>query len=159
MINRYANTGPLTVIVFVALLGVSAMPKTCKADDEFRKTPFTEQSIKGAWGFSGNFGMIVSPDNPDPVPSAAVGRVLFDGKGGCSVTTTVNVNGTIVGPMSSDTCTYSVNPDGTGTSVAEFPGDPFNEPASVSFVIVDRKKEIRFMNTTSVVAGFIAKRQ
>jgi hypothetical protein len=56
-------------------------------------------------------------------------------------------------------CTYSVNPDGTGKSVAEFSGAPFNGPATVAFVIVDRNREIRFLNTNSVVAGFTARRQ
>ena len=72
---------------------------------------------------------------------------------------TINVNGTIYGPLTSNTCTYSVNPDGTGKSVAEFSGAPFNGPATVAFVIVDHNREIRFLNTNSVVAGFTARRQ
>lgn len=74
---------------------------------------------------------------------------------------TVNINGTIIGPNTSDTCTYSVNPDGTGTGVAEFSvsGVPFDEPSTVAFVIVDHNREIRFINTNSIVAGFTAKRQ
>lgn len=55
----------------------------------------------------------------------------------------------------------TVNPDGTGSSVAQFANaaPPFDEPVTVAFVIVNKKKEIRFINTNFLVAGFIAKRQ
>lgn len=102
--------------------------------------------------------MIVPPGS-QTVPTAALGKVVFDGNGGCEVTATINVNGTIVGPLKSNSCTYSVNPDGTGKSVAEFTGAPFDGPSTVAFVIVDHNREIRFLNTNSVVAGFTARRQ
>jgi hypothetical protein len=126
----------------------------------FNRQPiFSKKSIKGRWGFSGDFGMIVPPSGSQTVPTAALGKVVFDGNGGCEVTATINVNGTIVGPLTSNSCTYSVNPDGTGNSVAEFTGAPFDGPSTVAFVIVDHNREIRFLNTNSVVAGFTAKRQ
>jgi hypothetical protein len=124
-----------------------------------QRKAFSEKSIKGKWGFSGDFGMIVPPSGPQPLPTAALGTVVFDGNGGCVVTTTINVNGTILGPLTSNTCTYSVNPDGIGNSVAEFSGAPFDGPATVAFVIVDHNHEIRFLNTNTVVAGFTARRQ
>jgi hypothetical protein len=143
--------------LFISVASISAS----RADDGARRGVFTERSIEGRWGFSGEYGVIVSSPSsrtvPQSVPTAAVGTAFFDGRGGCSVTSTINVNGTVFGPLTSETCTYSVNPDGTGTSVAEFSGAPFAGPASVAFVIVDR--EIRFLNTTSVVAGFTARRQ
>ncbi|MDV3241366.1 MULTISPECIES: hypothetical protein [Methylocaldum] len=143
---------PLTVLlVFVALASSS------RADAP--RPAFTERGIEGRWGFSGEFGMIVPPAAPQAVPTAALGTVIFDGHGGCAVTTTVNINGTILGPLTSKTCTHSVNPDGTGTSVAEFSGTAFDGPSTVAFVIVDRNREIRFINTTLTVAGFTAKRQ
>ena len=79
-----------------------------------RQPAFSEKSIKGRWGFSGEFGMIASPSVPQPVPTAALGTIVFDGNGGCTIAATVNVNGKIFGPLTSKTCTYSVNPDGTG---------------------------------------------
>lgn len=124
-----------------------------------RQPGFSEKSIKGRWGFSGEFGMIVSPSAPQPVPTAALGTIVFDGNGGCTIAATVNANGKIFGPLISKTCTYSVNPDGTGNSVAEFSGAPFDGPATVAFVVVDNKREIRFLNTNTVVAGFTARRQ
>lgn len=148
---RVALLSLAVFFVFVALTPAS------KADAS--RHAFSERSIKGRWGFSGDFGMIVPPSVPQPVPTAGLGTVVFDGNGGCVVTTTINVNGTTRGPLTSNTCTYSVNPDGTGKSVAEFSGAPFNGPATVAFVIVDHNREIRFLNTNSVVAGFTARRQ
>jgi hypothetical protein len=43
--------------------------------------------------------------------------------------------------------------------VAEFSEAPFDGPSTVAFVIVDYNREIRFINTNSIVAGFTAKRQ
>lgn len=150
----------LVLVVFTLWLRPHRFAEV-RANDSAGRRPFTERSIEGTWGFSGDFGMIVPPAVPQPVPTAALGTVFFDGIGGCSVTNTVNINGTIIGPNTSDTCTYSVNPDGTGTGVAEFSvsGAPFDEPSTVAFVIVDHNREIRFINTNSIVAGFTAKRQ
>ncbi len=151
------NAYRVALLSLAAFLVFGALPLASKADAP--RQEFSEQSIEGRWGFSGDFGMIVPPSAPQPVPTAALGTVVFDGKGGCVVTTTINANGTIIGPLASNTCTYSVNPDGTGKSVAEFSGAPFNGPSTVTFVIVDHNREIRFLNTNSVVAGFTARRQ
>jgi hypothetical protein len=158
------NAYSVALLSLAAFLVFGALPLASKADAP--RQEFSEQSIEGRWGFSGDFGMIVPPSAPQPVPTAALsaapaghGTVVFDGKGGCVVTTTINANGTIIGPLASNTCTYSVNPDGTGKSVAEFSGAPFNGPSTVTFVIVDHNREIRFLNTNSVVAGFTARRQ
>ena len=73
------------------------------------------------------------------------------------VSLTVSVR--LIGPVTSDTCTYSVNPDGTGVSTATFsePGAPAS--SSVAFVIVEYGRELRAINTDATVAGFVAKRQ
>jgi hypothetical protein len=148
--NAYRTVLTLLATLFVFL----ALTPASRADGA--KQAFSARSIEGRWGFSGEFGMIVPPAAAQPAPTAAIGIVVFDGKGGCTVTSITNVNGTIAGPLTSHTCTYSVNADGTGTSVAEFAGQP---PATVAFVIVDRNREIRFINTNAIVAGFTAKRQ
>jgi hypothetical protein len=150
--NHNAYAAVLTLLaVFFAFL---AFTPESRADGA--KQAFSARSIEGRWGFSGEFGMIVPPAVAQPVPTAALGIVVFDGKGGCAVTSITNINGTIAGPLTSHTCTYSVNADGTGSSIAEFPGQP---PATVAFVIVDRNREIRFINTNAIVAGFTARRQ
>jgi hypothetical protein len=159
MTRRNRNAYTVALLLLPVLFVPMALTPASRANDVARRTVFTNQSIEGYWGFSGNFGMIVPPAAPQPVSSAALGTIFFDGRGGCSVTTTINTNGTIFGPQTSNTCTYSVNPDGTGKSVAEFTGSPVSQPLTVAFVIVDYGREIRFLNTTSIVAGFTAKRQ
>ena len=88
-----------------------------------------------------------------------MGRLYFDGKGNCIVTATVNVATTQVGPVTSDSCVYQVNPDGTGTSTATFsaPGAP--PSSSVAFIIVDHGRELRVINTDTIVGSLVAKRQ
>jgi len=158
MTRRHHNTYVVALRSLAVFLVLVALAPVSRADAP--RPAFTERSIKGRWGFSGEFGMIVPPAaHTQPVPTAALGTVVFDGRGGCLVTTTININGTIVGPLASNTCAYSVNADGTGTSVAEFPGTPFDGPSTVAFVIVDRNREIRFINTNAIVAGFTARRQ
>ena len=154
--NHQAAAGMVLQLLILSLI-LMAWSSASRADAP--RSTFTERSIEGRWGFSGDFGMIVSSTAAPPVPTAALGTVIFDGRGGCVVTTTINVNGTVFGPLKSRTCTYSVQPDGTGTSVAEFSGAPFEGPATVAFVIVDHQREIRFLNTNSIVAGFTARRQ
>jgi hypothetical protein len=122
----------LVLVVFTLWLRPHRFAEA-RANDSAGRRPFTEHSIEGTWGFSGDFGMIVPPAVPQPVPTAALGTVFFDGIGGCSVTNTVNINGTIIGPMTSDTCIYSVNPDSTGTGVAEFSEAPFGGPSTVTY--------------------------
>lgn len=154
MTMRSRNAYQLALLSLTVFFAFAAFTPTSRADDS--RPAFTNRSIEGRWGFSGEFGMIVPPAVPQMVPTAALGIVVFDGRGGCVVTSTINTNGTIVGPQTSDTCSYSVNPDGTGASIAQFSGQP---PSTVAFVIVDRGREIRFINTNAIVAGFTAKRQ
>lgn len=158
--TKFNRTPYAVALLSVPMLFVFlALTPASRANDVTRRIVFNEQSIEGYWGFSGDFGMIVPPAAPQPLPSAALGTIFFDGRGGCSVTATINTNGSILGPQTSKTCTYSVNPDGTGKSVAEFPVSPSGQLSTVAFVIVDYGREIRFINTNSIVAGFTAKRQ
>lgn len=151
--NWFLVSGKLTAVLTVTL----AMNTIAFADDD-DSMRFTNHTIQGIWGFSSGVGFIVSPNNDMPLPLVGAGTVMFDGEGYCRVSTTVNLNGTKIGPITSDSCTYSVKPDGTGTSIAYFsnPGTP--ESSAVSFVIVDYGKEIRFINTDALVGSFTAKR-
>ncbi len=146
--------GLTTLVLAVALVSVVAVVADDDDDDDDRV--FTNESIEGRWGFSAQ-GTILPPALPDATPAVAVGILDFDGSGGCSITDTTNLGGTKVGPQTSETCTYSVNPDGTGTFSVAFPGDP--GPAPVSFVIVNKAKEIRTIRTDLGVATGVAKRQ
>jgi hypothetical protein len=146
----------------MAIFGVSMMLVTsdrAEGDDNDSEREFTNKSLKGTWGFSGGIGYLVPPEVPEALPAVGLGIVTFDGAGECQVSNTINLNGELFGPFSSDSCTYSVNPDGTGTSVAEFSEGPAPGAAPVSFVISDHGKKIRFIRTDFVVASFEAERQ
>jgi len=149
----------IVAVVLATIFGLSTMATTSRAADRSHPGVFTNASIKGVRGFAGGAGFLVPPFAPKAVPVAGVGTVEFDGAGGCSVTTLLNVNGTAFGPVTSATCTYSVNPDGTGSSVAQFSEGPIQDPVPVAFVIVDNKKELQFIQTAVIVGSFVGKRQ
>ena len=119
---------------------------------------FSARTIKGYWGFSTSFSMLLPPLLPEAMPGTGLGRLYFDGNGGCSVTLWANVNGE-TNPSRSSTCRYAVNSDGTGSSEAVFEGLPLQGPISIVFVIVDDGREIRAMNDKSIVSTFTARRQ
>lgn len=146
-------------IKLAAILCLSqALPTIVFADGD-QSMRFNNRTIQGTWGFSSGVGFIGSPNTGMSSLIVAAGVVTFDGKGNCEVTPTANIDGTLFGPVKSDSCTYSVEPNGTGSSIAFFsePGAP--ESSAVSFVIVDHGKEIRFINTDALIGSFIAKRQ
>lgn len=128
------------------------------SDDHDGSRYFTNKSIKGMWGLSGN-GTLYPPLVPEPTPFSNMGTTYFDGDGECQVKIFVNIAGNFLGSASSDTCSYSVNPDGTGSGIATF-SDPGAPPSSsIEFVIVDHGQELRAIYSDPVVGGFIAKRQ
>lgn len=117
---------------------------------------YTARSLKGAYGFSGS-GTLLS------LPAAVVGLTTFDGGGGCVTTARLNLAATFA-PLSSLTCSYIVNSDGTGsqTLTAEVPGVGSSVFVS-EFVIVDGNNEVHFMlrdeSGLGAVAGGVSKRQ
>ena len=119
---------------------------------------YNDRSIKGSWGFSGSFGVFIPPGTTQQLPMVGMGRAYFDGQGGCQITSVVNLNGQTVNSQSSS-CRYSVGADGIGTSEAVFPGAPISDPFPISFVIVDRGRELRAINTKFIVSGLVFKRQ
>jgi hypothetical protein len=118
---------------------------------------FSKRSVKGTWGFSSEVSYLMPPSAPTATPNVAIGRVSFDGEGGCEVSNVVNVNGESQS-FTSTSCTYSVKPDGFGEAEAVFPGAPIPS-APVAFIIVDRGRELRFINTKYIVGAFTARRQ
>ena len=149
--------GIAVLVLAVAVIAGSMIMAQVPADDDDGDRVFTNESIKGRWGFSAQ-GTVLPPAVPVPTLAVAVGIVDFDGVGGCSITDTVNLGGTKIGPLTTKTCTYSVNSNGTGTLSFAFPDDP--GPTPVSFVIMDNMKEIRDIRTDQfAVAVGIFKRQ
>lgn len=143
----------LVVFSTTALFAPAAL-----ADDDDDRGPFTERTIRGAWGWTGDGKLIIDPETGQTMHTVGLGIVYFDGYGRCEVTSSVNINGTPQGPITSTSCVYSVNPDGTGQSVATFSEPPFEGDAPVTFVIVNKRKEIRFIQNNQFVVTFVAKR-
>jgi hypothetical protein len=140
---------------FLAAVSLQSTAAAAGSDDR----SFSARSIKGSYGFSTNgFGMVLPPSVPAPIPAADLGRIVFDGDGGCSISLTANFNGQMTTAQSA-TCTYTVNADGTGTNSATFPGTPLVGPIPLVFVIVDDGREIRLLTTGSIVSTITARRQ
>jgi hypothetical protein len=154
--KRIAFLGPALLVVVAATAGLMFTARRSAASDSDDKG-FSNASVQGHWGFGSSLGELVSGP-PQPLPTAAVGRIFFDGAGGCQVQSITNTNGVTV-RLDSSQCTYHVDPDGFGTSEATFPGSPFPDPVPVAFVITDHGREIRFVVTKFIVGTFVAKRQ
>jgi len=118
--------------------------------------------LKGYYGFNSSYGVLVATGPNQPVvpalPFAGMGRIFFDGDGGCTVSSIGNLNGQSISSTSSS-CVYSVNPDGTGTAEAVFPGTPITDPIPIAFAITDGGNELRALQTKFIVGTFTARRQ
>jgi hypothetical protein len=125
------------------------------ADHENNTPVFSVHSIKGAYGCVVPFGMALPPSVPQAVPAAVVGRVVFDGEGGCSIRQIDNINGQVI-EFQTTTCQYTVSPEGIGTTEATIPGFP---TATTTFVVVQGGQELHFVFTTPAAAGGTATRQ
>ena len=154
----YLTLGALITLALGVILGLSALAMDTKhidasADDE---RAFTNQSLEGKWGFSDQ-ATLVPPAVPEPIPGFTVGILDLDGKGNCTGSDRLNLNGTDIGPRTFDTCSYSVNPDGTGSMTVTIEGEP--EPVSLFFVIVDKNREFRYIFSGTLLGDGVAKRQ
>jgi hypothetical protein len=134
---------------YVAAIVVAALV-ACGATSHADQT-FTEKSLKGTWGFS-TAGTLLTPA---PVPAAAVGLLIFDGSGGCSSEAKLNAGGAVL-VLTADTCSYTVNANGTGTQLSTFPG---LGGFTTDFVILDGAKEFHFIISGGAVASGVAKKQ
>jgi hypothetical protein len=146
------------VVVIAAVVG-SGTPASADDKDHGK---FNNRSLKGAWGF--NVHGFLGANTASPLPTSAVGRTVYDGSGGCTTDAKLNAGGTVL-PLTSTSCTYTVNPDGTGTQLTTF-GPPAPPPGAFTtdFVLVDGAKEFLFIvsDTTqpgSTVGSGVAKRQ
>lgn len=114
---------------------------------------FSVASLNGSYGFSGSgtlgFGRYAA---------SVVGTTEYNGEGGCNVKARLNITGVLI-PLTTATCSYTVNPDGTGTlSVVLNEGLSFIS----SFVILGNGEEQHFVLTdpfNSTVANGTAKKQ
>lgn len=158
-VNWLVVAGLLVAVGFSAVVSVQSRAAADAYERWGSERSFSTRSIKGSWGFSTNgFGMLVPPTAPAPTPAATLGRIVFDGNGGCSITLWANFSGQTIRAQSA-TCSYTVNPDGTGTNEATFPDTPIVDPIPIVFVIVDEGRELRLLNTGAIVSTITARRQ
>lgn len=133
-------------LLIIGVLGV-------QADDN---ESFSNRSLRGAYGF-------LASGTLNGNAAIAVGRYTFDGDGTCTQSQTVNVSGVTpggIGPIVATACSYTVQPDGTGTITLAVPGfGAFH----LAFVIVDKKKELQLITLdvgpAGVIAPLVAKKQ
>lgn len=120
-----------------------------------QENDLTVRNLHGHWGFSGS-GVILPPATPAETPMAVTGIMTFENLSRCAITDTLNIGGSTIS-RTSKSCAYTVNPDGSGSLEAWFPGDP--GPTPLSFVLVDDQNEMYLIGTSVMVGGGIAKRQ
>jgi hypothetical protein len=143
--HRWTLLVGAAVILGGSLVSQLSIVRSTLADEE---REFTNQSLRGAYGFVAS-GFV----SEATTPAVRAGIFTFDGAGGCSVVSVANVGTAGSASQNSTTCTYSVNPDGTGTLTADI-------PVNVFFVITNHRKELQIMRTeTGVIATGVAKRQ
>lgn len=137
-----------TLLVTLLVLAVLTSGGISQAGGDSNKT------LKGTYGFSGS-GTLMG----GTVQAAIVGLNSFDRAGGCDITAKINAFGAVT-DVHAVTCTYSVNPDGTGgldVTFDRFPGEFHSD-----FVIVDNAKEILSVLSDAsggTVATAVTKRQ
>lgn len=129
------------VLALVCVLAPGA--QVLAADGE----SFSVRDVDGptAFAFDG-FVNVGTPAAPVFAPAAAIGRFVADGRGHLrdGVRTLV-----IAGATTHQTfeCTYTVNPNGTGSAVCDVVGGPAPQE-TFDFVIVERKQRAFFTGTT-----------
>jgi hypothetical protein len=150
MISKRSYVAMMIVAALIVFSGSS------EADNDDR---FTERSLRGSWGFSAA-GFLAVRATGSHTPASAVGLLTFDGRGECTDEAKLNSAGTVVS-LTSITCTYTVNPDGTGTIQTTFaPAGAF----TTDFVIIEEKGEFHFIVSDvaqpgTTVASGVARRQ
>ena len=150
------------VTALAAVLAGTSFAWNERDDGSRRGNAFSNRSLKGYYGYNSSYGVLVATGPNQPVvpalPFTGMGRIFFDGEGGCAVSAIGNLNGQSI-PSTSSSCSYTVNPDGTGTSEATFPGTPIAEPIPIAFVITEGGNEIRATQTKFIVGPFTGRRQ
>jgi hypothetical protein len=117
------------------------------------------RSIIGNYGFSGSGTLAAGT-----IQAAVVGVTTFGRGGRCRITAKINAVPLVPQPVpvTSISCTYTLNADGTGTQDITFDTAPFTGPFHSDFVVVDDGAELPFMlsdGTGGTVATGVAKRQ
>ena len=140
---RFRNV--VLVAAFVALL-VAGTEVALAQGDRGAGEHFSVRDVQGptAFAFDG-FLNLGTPTAPVNVPLASVGRFVADGAGNIrDGVRTLVVGGAAIRQQMFE-CTYTVNPNGTGTAHCEIVGAPDED---FDFVIVERKQRAFFTAIT-----------
>jgi len=147
------TTSAKTFAITIAALALGVAP--------WASAECSEETLNGTFAYTSTGFIVAAPVAALVGPSAEVGRVIFDGKGGVTFSFNSSLNGNI-GPGTA-TGTYTVNNDdckGTFTHVA--PATP-TSPAftsNYSFVIDESGDEFQAIcQDTGVVATEVGRRQ
>jgi hypothetical protein len=102
------------------------------------------KTIRGSYATSTTGSIVFA----GPVGAVAdVGKIVFDGNGGASQSTTVSLNGMIIPNRSSISGSYVVDPDCTGDVTLTLPGPTGPITSTSRFVIVGNGEELLTINT------------
>jgi hypothetical protein len=112
----------------------------------------SNRTLSGEYGCAVQGFLLNVPGLPPESTFVGVTTSTFDGKGNVKGTEHVVVNGSSFNPgFDTNSGTYSVNPDCTGTAIVNTPNSPV--PLNLYFVIVDDGKEFReVLNTDALLS-------
>jgi hypothetical protein len=144
MKRRFTLVMRLAALVLVVVLTAGTLTLTPNMAS-------AQASLQGSWGFSAH-GVRLEGDQQIPV--VEVGLFSFDGKGGCSRAFTGNSGGENFAGIA-ESCTYTVNPNGTGTITFNFG----SEERTHAFVLVAEASEFHFIERGPAVLSGVAELQ
>lgn len=147
---QYANRRRLYSRALLALTGMWLLMGSMAVASAAAPS-FSDRSLQGAYGD-------ITSGTLDGDPAIAVARFTFDGAGTCGFVATVNIAAAGgQGPITATSCTYAVQPDGTGTLTVDLPGlGLFN----LAFVIVNSGTEVYMITVDpNVSATVLLKKQ
>jgi hypothetical protein len=133
-----------------AASGASAMAQSATSESHERRC--SNRTLSGEYGCSTQGVLLNIPGLPPAATFVGVTTSTFDGEGNLTGTEHVVVNGSPFNAgFTTNTGTYSVNPDCTGTAMVKTPNSPV--PLNLFFVIVDNGKEFReVLNTDALLS-------
>jgi hypothetical protein len=142
------RTAPMMVLCGLLASGASAMAQSATA--ESHQGHCSNRTLFSEYGCSTQGVLLNIPGLPPEATFVGVTTSTFDGKGNFTGTEHVVVNGSPFNPgFTTNSGTYSVNPDCTGTAVLNTPNSPV--PLNLFFVIVDDGKEFREVLNTDAL--------
>jgi hypothetical protein len=144
MKRRFTLVMGLAALVLAVVLTVGTLAVTPNMAS-------AQASLQGSWGFSAHG---VRLEGNQQIPVVEVGLFSFDGNGGCSHSFTGNSGGENFAGTA-ESCTYTVNPNGTGTITFNFVG----EERTYAFVLVAEASEFHFLEQGPAVLSGAADRQ